>query len=218
MSPLEFQILGARAEPYAAVPTLLFRVGLKDVADRRIHAVALRCQVQIETQKRQHSDSEAGRLQELFGPRERWGQTLRSLLWFHIDRTVPGFKGQVEIDLPAVCTYDFDVGAAKYLMALEEGEIPLLFLWSGTVFVASDRGFSIEQVPWDREARFRLPVATWREVMDHYFPSSAWIRLHRDSFDALARFKGRLGLTSWEEVVETLLERTGDDAEESRSA
>jgi hypothetical protein len=208
VSQLELRILGARAEPYAAVPTLVFRVGLEDRAQRRIHAVALRCQVQIETRQRAHSDAEGERLLDLFGSRERWGQTLRSLVWFHADRMVPGFRGAVEIDLPVVCSYDFEVGApAKYLQALDDGEIPLLFLWSGTVFVASDRGFSIEQVPWDREARFRLPVATWREVMDHYFPNAAWIRLHRDSFDALWRLKGRLGLTSWEELVAALLER-----------
>ena len=213
MSRLAFRVLGARAEPYAAVPTLLFRVELENTAGGRIHAVALRCQVQIETRQRQHSDPEADRLRELFGERERWAQTLRSLLWFHSDRVVPGFEGKVEFDLPVVCSYDFDVGANKYLQALDDGEIPLLFLWSGTIFVAADRGFSIEQVPWDREARFRLPVATWREVMDHYFPNSAWIRLHREQFDALWRLKGRLGLTSWDELIALLLEQSSGERE-----
>ena len=205
MSSLEFSVVGARAELYAAVPTLVFRVRLEDRAGRRIHAMALRCQVQIEARQRPHSDAEAERLLELFGGRERWGETLRSLLWFHIDKVVPGFNGSVEFDLPAVCSYDFDVAAAKYLQALDSGEIPLLLLWSGTVFVASERGFSIEQVPWDREARFRLPVAVFREVMDHYFPNSAWLRLDRDTFDELWRLKSRLGLTSWEQVIAVLL-------------
>src|SRR5688572_8252675 len=160
MSRLGFRILGARAEPFAAVPTLVFRIELTNAGPGRIHAAALRCQVQIETRQRPHSDAEGERLRDLFGERERWGQTLRSLLWFHADRVVPGFQDKVEVDLPVVCSYDFDVGANKYLQALEDGEIPLLFLWSGTLFVAADRGFTIEQVPWDREARLRLPVAT----------------------------------------------------------
>ena len=46
---------------------------------------------------------------------------------------VPGFEGTTVIDLPITCTYDFEVVAAKYLEALEDGEVPLLFLFSGTM-------------------------------------------------------------------------------------
>ena len=214
MNRLGFRIVSARAELYAAVPTLVFRIELTNAGPGRVHAAALRCQVQIDTRQRRHSDVEGERLVDLFGERQRWGQTLRPLLWFHADRVVPGFEDRVDVDLPVVCSYDFDVGANKYLQALDDGEIPLLFLWSGTLFVASERGFTIEQVPWDREARFRLPVATWREVMDHYFPNSAWVRLERGSFDALWRARNRIGATSWEELIESLL----DESDEARAS
>jgi hypothetical protein len=206
MNRLGFRIVSARAELYAAQPMLAFRVELTNAGPGRIHAAALRCQVQIDTRKRSHSDAEGERLRDLFGERQRWAQTLRPLLWFHADRVVPGFEDRVEVDLPVVCSYDFDVAAHKYLQALDDGEVPLLFLWSGTLFVASERGFSIEQIPWDREARFRLPVPIWREVMDHYFPNSAWLRLERRTFDALWRVRNRLGATSWDEVIDDLLD------------
>jgi Family of unknown function (DUF6084) len=100
--------------------------------------------------------------------------------------------------------------AAKYLEALEEGEVPLLFLFSGTIFARGQLGFSVEQVPWEKEAKYRLPVRLWRDLMDRYFPGSAWIRLRRDSFDALYRFKGRHALLTWDDAIETLLNEAVD--------
>lgn len=205
MSSLSFSVLGARAEPYSAVPTLVFRLGIGETTGERIHAIALRCQIQIEPSRRSYAESEEGRLLELFGEPERWGQTLKTILWTHATLMVPGFTGNLEVDLPVVCTYDFEVTASKYFHGLDTGEVPLLLLFSGTVFVRGQTGFSIEPVPWEKEAAFRLPVAVWREVMDRYFPDSSWLRLRRDTFDALHRFRGRRALPSWEDAIETLL-------------
>jgi hypothetical protein len=127
------------------------------------------------------------------------------MLWGHASLMVHGFEGSTEVDVPMVCTYDFEVAASKYFHALEEGEIPLLFQFSGTVFAKGPEGFSVRQVPWEKDAPFRLPVSVWREAMDTHFPDSAWLRLRKDSFDALNRFKGQRALTSWEEVIEVLL-------------
>ena len=74
-----------------------------------------------------------------------------------ISLVVPGFRGSSTVSLPLVCTYDFEVIAAKYLQALDDGEIPLLFLWSGTIFArAGDGGFNVMPVPWEKEASFRF--------------------------------------------------------------
>lgn len=78
--------------------------------------------------------------------------------------------------------------AAKYLEALAHGQVPLRFLFSGTVFIRAPSGFSVTQVPWENEAEFRPPVQLWRELMDRYFPGTAWIGLRRENFDALYRF------------------------------
>ena len=107
-------------------------------------------------------------------------------------------------------TYDFEVATAKYFHGLDEGEIPLLLLFSGTLFLSGETGFSVEQVPWHKEAEFRLPVATWREAMDSIFPDSAWIRMRRDTLDALSRFKSRHTLPTWDDTFAVLL----NDAEQ----
>ena len=41
--------------------------------------------------------------------------------------------------------------------------------------------------------------------MDAYFPGAGWIRLDRDTLDALARYRAARGLTSWEQTLGELL-------------
>jgi hypothetical protein len=212
MSHLLFEALGARPEPYAAVPTLVFRLGITETTGEQVHAVALKTQIQIEPRRRHYAPPEEERLLELFDRPHRWGETLKTLVWTQVSLTVAGFTARTVVDLPVACTYDFEVAAAKYFHALDEGEIPLLLLFSGTVFVRGETGFSVEPVPWDKELAFRLPVRTWREVMDSYFPGSAWLRLRRESFDALHRFKGRHALTTWDDAVDALLKQAGEEA------
>ena len=65
-----------------------------------VHAVALRCQVRIEPQRRRYDDAEEAGLLDLFGPRPRWGDTLKPFLWMHASTMVPGFTGSTEVDLP----------------------------------------------------------------------------------------------------------------------
>lgn len=201
MSSLAFSIAGARAEPHAAVPTLNFRLRICEGSGAAIHSMLLRCQLQIETRRRRHTAGEQERLTDLFGEASRWRETLRSLLWTQTTIAVPAFEGGIEIDLPLTCTYDFEVTAAKYLQSLDGGEVPLLFLFSGTIFAKADHGFQIQQVPWDREASWRMPVAVWRDLMDSYFPGATWIRLQRESLDALQRYRARNALASWDEAI-----------------
>ena len=49
-------------------------------------------------------------------------------------------------------------------------------------------------MPWHRDATYRMPVRVWRELMDRYFPNSGWLRLQRETLDALMRFKARRAL------------------------
>ena len=148
----------------------------------------------------------------MFGETPRWGDTLRPFLWTHLSVMVTGFTGSTEIDLPVPCTYDFDVAAAKYIHALAHGEVPLLLLFSGTVFSKGASGFSVEPVAWHEEASYRLPVSVWREVMDLYFPDAGWLRVRRTTIDALQRFKAARALPSWDDVVEQLLKEAGEES------
>lgn len=206
MSDLAFAVTGASVEPYAAVPTLLFHLAISDAVDEAVQTIALRCQVRIEPRRRHYAPGEEDALAELFGERDRWGDTLQSLLWANTSSIVPGFRGSIQTDLPVVCTYDFEVATAKYLDALRDGEIPLEFLFSGTVFVRAEGGIQADPVPWRHEASYRLPAAVWREAMDRYFPNSTWIRLRRETFDRLYRFRSRAAQATWEGTIEALLD------------
>ena len=175
-----------------------------------MESIGLRCQIRIEPQRRRYTGAEEERLLELFGETPRWGDTLKPFLWTHVSTVVPGFTGSTIVDLPVPCSYDLEVAAAKYFHALEDGEIPTLFLFSGTVFVRSPAGLRVQQVPWDKEAFCRLPVRVWRELMDAYFPQSGWLRLHRDTLDRLTRVKARRALATWDDVVTALLRDAGE--------
>jgi hypothetical protein len=211
MTALSFDVLGAHSEPYAATPTIMVRLRITEAAGGAVHALALRCQVRIEPQRRRYDAGEEARLYELFGETPRWGDSLRPFLWTHSSLTVPSFTGSTDVDLPLACTYDFEVAGAKYLHSLGQGEIPLLLLFSGTAFTRASAGFSAEPVAWNEEASYRLPVAVWRQTMDRYFPNSGWLRVSRDTLDALTRFKGARALPTWDLALEQLLKEAGED-------
>ena len=206
MSELTFDCVDIGAERYAATPTIRLRLRISETGGADVHAMALRCQIRIEPQRREYSDAEAGRLLDLFGERSRWGDTLKPMQLAELSVMVPGFKGSTEVDLAVPCTYDFEVASAKYLHGVEEGTVPLLLLFSGTVFTKGPGGIAVERVPWDKEAPCRLPVAVWRKVMDLYFPGTAWIRVRRETLDALQRFKSHRALPTWDDAIGALIE------------
>ncbi len=209
---LVFDCLDGHAEPYAITPTLMFNLRIAEVTGATIEAIALRVQIRIEAQRRRYAPEEADRLLEIFGETTRWGDTLKPLHFANLTLMAPRFTGSIETELAVPCTYDFEVASTKYFHALEDGEIPLLFLFSGTVFMKSENGFSVTQVPWNKEASFRLPARVWREAMDASFPGSGWVRLRRETIDALQRFKARQAMTSWDQALTALLARGGEEA------
>jgi hypothetical protein len=196
-----FSVAGARVDPYAAAPQIVLRVRVVDPSGVRVHALALNAQIRLEPQRRRYAPEESELLRDLFGAPERYGSTLRSLLWTHVSQMVLGFTGETEFDLPIACSYDFEVAAHKYLSALGEGEIPLVLLLRGTLFEQGVGGISAGLLPWECEARYRLPVALWREAMDAFFPNSAWLRVGRDAFEELRRFKTARGLPTWDAAL-----------------
>jgi len=203
---LDFRVEGAEVPEYAAVPSLLFKLRIENLEEEPIRSVALNTQIRIAATQRHYEAAEQERLLELFGEPHRWKDTLRSLLWTHTVLQVPRFSGSTVVDMPVTCTYDLEVVATKYFFALENGEVPLEFLFSGTVFYVAEGGrLQTARISWEKEAEFRLPVQLWKEMMERYFPNSAWIRLHRDAFDKLYEYKIRMGLPTWEATVEALL-------------
>ncbi|MFE3260147.1 DUF6084 family protein [Nocardia sp. NPDC059091] len=213
MSPaysITFAVLGIRPEPYAVTPTLSARIGIAALSEEPVHAIALRAQVRIDPNRRSYTDEEGAGLTDLFGPRERWAETQRSFLWMHCATMVPGFgSGGTEVDLPMLCTYDLEVAGSKYLHALRDGTVPLSFLFSGTVFIRGETGFAVQQVPWDRDDRFDMPVSVWRDLMAAHFPDTGWVRLSRETLDELSAFKSGRGLLGYDQAVRELLAAGG---------
>jgi hypothetical protein len=208
MPDLDFTVESAEVLPYAAVPTILFRLGISNAVEgEEVNSISLRTQIRISATRRRYDEAEQAKLRELFGEPYQWKETLRSVLWTNTNTIITGFSDGAIFEMPVTCTYDFDVVGTKYFAALEDGEIPLEFLFSGTVFYRNEAGaLQAVQISWEKEAQFRLPVETWREMMDHYFPNSAWLRIRKDTFDRLYEYRSRHALLTWERTLESLLE------------
>jgi hypothetical protein len=207
MPELSFQVEGAEAVPFAAQPLIGFRLRIVNAnAQELIHTIVLRCQIRIETTRRHYSEHEQQRLLDLFDKPERWSQTLHSMFWTHVSTIVPPFTGSTTVDVQVPCSFDFNVAATKYFAGLESGEIPLNLLLSGSVFYEAEGGaLQVAQIPWDKEASYRLPVQVWKQMMDIYYPNSAWLCLRRDVFDRLYQYKLCRGLATWEQTLDSLL-------------
>lgn len=209
MSDYRFTVLDIFAEPYAVAPQLTARLRIEEGTGQVVHAVALRCQVRIEPQRRRYEAAEQDALRGLFGERERWVDTLKPFLWMQCNTTVQGFTGATEADLVLPCTYDFDVIGSRYLHALDAGTVPINLLFSGTIFTRGSNGFGVQQVPWDCESSYDLPVTVWRQMIESYFPNTGWIRLDQDVLTRFADYRARHGMMTWTETVETLLAADG---------
>ncbi|OAA24017.1 hypothetical protein UG55_103250 [Frankia sp. EI5c] len=184
MAELTFTCVDVAPLRHAAAPTLRFRLRIEEHSGERLHALALRCQIRINPAARRYDDEESRALTGLFG-----GGPPHPIQFAMVSATVPGFSGETDLDLDVPCTYDLEVAAGNYFSSLRDGVIPLNLLFSGTVFGVGAHGLRVEQVPWHLEATCRLPVACWRDLIDQYFPGTAWLRLDRGTVDALARYR-----------------------------
>jgi hypothetical protein len=207
MPELSFKIVQASMVSFAASPMIAFELYVANaIEDQAIHTIALNCQVQIEVTRRRYAPEEQRQMLDLFGEPDRWSRTLRNLLWTNVSAVLPGFKGSSHTDLRVPCTFDFNVAATKYFAGLAEGDVPLNMMFSGTVFYAEpDRSLQVAPISWDQEAKFRLPVQVWRDMMEAYYPNGAWLHVRRDVFDRLYRYKMQRGIPTWEQALESIL-------------
>jgi Family of unknown function (DUF6084) len=203
----EFTILGVEAVRHAAAPTLAFAAQVTEPTGRDVFTIALRAQIMIQPARRAYDDEARARLVELFGPPESWAGTTTSFIWLETDVLVPAFSGATSFRMPIACTYDLELAAVKYFYSVPDGEVPLQFNFTGTIFYRGpNAAMQIAQVPWDRAADFRMPVEVWKEMVAHYYPHSGWARLHADTLAALTRRRAERGLPSLDATVAELLE------------
>ncbi|HEY3494159.1 MAG TPA: DUF6084 family protein [Polyangiaceae bacterium] len=198
-----------RAEPvlHAASPELSLTLGVQSRVTG-LQGVLLGCQVRIETARRRYDDREASRTFELFGERSRWDRTQQSLLWTRVTLLVPPFAERTSVAVPLPCSWDFELSTTKYLEGLSDGVVPLLLLFSGTVFAERSDG-SLQALPLARtaECRFLLPLEVYRTTLDHYYPNRSPLALERGVFERLHRYKLASGASSWEAAISSLLDR-----------
>lgn len=210
MPDLLFQVEDVFATPNAAIPQLTCKVRVSNAESEPVHSIALRAQIQIEPMRRRYTPVEQQHLKELFGEPERWSKSVHPLLWTNTNVTVTGFAGSTVIEIPVPCTFDFNVAITKYIYGLEGGELPISLLFSGTVFHAGRMGLQIAQIPWDREATYKLPVSVWKQMMDQHYSNTAWLCLQRDAFDRLAEYKARNNIATWEQAIKRALGLTAE--------
>jgi hypothetical protein len=195
--------------PHAAVPTVSARMQILNAdPTETIHTISLNCRVQLEPLGRTYTATEEARLLDLFGERERWARTMKSMLWTNCAAKVPRFTGKTEIDLSLPCTLDFDVAATKYFYGLEEGHIWVTVLFSGSVFYVDLRGaLQVAPIPWECQSRFQLPLGVWKAAIDAHYPDAMWMRLNKETFDRLYRYKVARGIPAWDQLLNQLIER-----------
>jgi hypothetical protein len=216
MPDLKFQVTQVAPAAYAAAPavTVGLRIG-NEVPEEVIQSISLNCQVQLQPLGRPYSALEEAKLLDLFGERSHWGQTMKPLHWTNAVVKVPPFTGRTDVELQLPCSLDFDVAANKYFYGLSAGAASVSVMFSGTVFYSRDDGsLQVAQIPWDREVRFQLPVEVWKGAIDAHYPDMGWLRLPRETFDRLYRYKVARSIPFWKDLIEQLL----DDAERNELA
>jgi hypothetical protein len=200
-----FGVAGARIVSDAAVPTLAFRLHVDSRPEDDIRSIVLAVQIRIATARRPYGAVERGRLTELFGDRAQ-SPVPQDLLWTHASLVVPPFVRATMVDIPVACTHDMEIATAKYFQALDDGEVPLDFLFSGSVFYADpDGALQTCRISWDRQARVSLPVSMWKAMIERYYPGGAWLRLDRATLDRLHAWKTRRALPTWQATMDALL-------------
>ena len=207
MPDLGFKVTGLDPATQGMVPLLSFQVEITNTpAGERVHSVLLQAQIQLQVTQRRYSASEKEKLRELFGPPEQWRDTLRAKLWTIAAANVPAFTGTTTAALTVPCTFDLNVAATKYFHGLDDGDVPLLFLFSGSVFYeAADGRLQVQPISWKSECAWKMPVSAWHELMDHHYPGIAWLALSRENFERLYAYRRAHHLATWDRALEQLL-------------
>ncbi len=207
MPDLTFQVTGAEAVSNGITPLLHFKLRISNnPSDELVQALILQAQIQVQPAQRSYSPAEQEKLSELFGTPDRWNQTLRNRLWGHSGTTTGSFRGMVEVALPLPCTYDLNILASRFGYAVEGGDIPLVFLFSGSVFYAgSDGRLQVQRISWEKESEYRMPATLWRQAMRCHFPNTSWLTLRNDVFERLYAYRRDQGTGTWEATIERLL-------------
>lgn len=204
---LWFEVLSAGPARDMITPALSFDLRVSNrVPDQPIHAVLLRCQIHIEVARRRYSAAEQDSLRDLFDDPSRWSDTVKPMTWATLSLNVPAFEKTTVCPMVVPCPFDLSIATTKYFSGIDGGEVPLTFLFSGSTFYQSEQSATqVAPISWNAEARFRLPAATWKALMDLHYPNTSCLQLRRDVLDRLYRYKMTFGFATFEETIERML-------------
>jgi hypothetical protein len=206
-----FEVIAAAPLAFAATPTMAFTGTATDPTGHEIQSISLSVQVMIDPARRGYDAPTRERLAELFGAPASWAPSTQGLSWARVAVVVPAFTRTTTFELQVPSSYDLEVASAKYFHALSEGKVPLTFHFSGTVFYrGADSRLQVIPVPWSASARFEMPVAAWRSMIDAHYPGVGWIRLDQRTLAELHRRRAARGLPSFDACVAELLREVPD--------
>ncbi len=162
MPDLDFRVESAAPVPFAAVPHAGFPRGGDATPTSARRSTAWRCAARFRSKRRGAATAKRNRsgCSICSANRSAGARRCATCSGPTPPTAVPGFTGSATVELQVPCTFDFNVAATKYFHGIENGEIPLCFLFSGTVFYdGGDGSPQVAPISWSKEARFRLPRA-----------------------------------------------------------
>jgi hypothetical protein len=202
----ELTIVGVTTDPFALTPQLRFATRVTDTSGRDVYTIALTTQILIDADRRTYDASAREELLDLFGKPERLPATVGSLVLARVETLVPSFSGAGEFTLSVPCTADLEQATARYLSSLADGSVPLTFQFSGSIFYCGEGDrLQVTQVPWSCEARYRLRVAVWRQLIEKRHAGSGFVRLQPDTLRRLRRLRAEAGLPTFDAAIAHLL-------------
>jgi hypothetical protein len=208
---LAFAVTAAEGERFAALPTLRFRLEITRTGGGPVSFVALTTAIRIDVARRRYQPQCHRALTELFGAPRQWGSTMHPLAWTRTTLHVPAFDQRTTTELLVECSYETELAVTKYLRAVRDGDVPLDFLFSGTVFhQAPGGGLRASRISWSGDASYPLPAALWHSLTDRYHCGGTWLRLSRETHDRLDEYRARHVLGSPDDAVRSLLDRAPD--------
>jgi hypothetical protein len=203
----EFTVSGVEADPHAATPALRFAVDVTDASGREIYTIALAAQVQIDGDRRAYDPETRGRLHDLFGEPEQIPQTAGAVQLGRVETLVPTFRNAGSFTLAVPFSGDIELAATRYLASLSGGTVPLSFHFNGSIFYCSEADrLQVTLVPWSCEARYRLPLAHWRGLIDNRYAAGGFVRVQADTIEALRRRRTNEGLATFDETIRAAIE------------
>ncbi len=199
LTELVFDCIDVRADPYAAGPSLGFQLRIAETTGVRVHAHRAAVPDQDRAERRRYTPGR-GRAAQRPVRRHRalGGDPQAASVRQRRGDGAELYRRHRGRPVPSRCSYDLEIAATSYFHALDEDDIPLLLLFSGTIFTRRQPASALRQVPWRKEATYRLPVTEWRATMDAFFPNSGWLRLRLDTLEALGAFKTARALPTWD--------------------